>query len=223
MIDKKKFWEKKIIQWENGRYGLEKQKNDLVENLSDNLSSSLIYRQKFALDLLNNIKDKNLTILELGCGSGLIVKKIFDLGFKNYIGVDISENAILRAKKINESFRQNAKFYSSNTDFLADEKIDIVLSLGLFDWLENNEIINIFKLYPNSMHLHSISEKKKSIYQFLHKIYVHISYGYKSKGYKPKYHTLKDIKKLYTSNLSNEIKIFNHKNLKFGAFIKNYD
>ena len=30
------------------------------------------------------------------------------------------------------------------------------------------------------MHLHSISEKKKSMYQFLHKIYVHISYGYKS-------------------------------------------
>ena len=223
MIDKKKFWEKKIIKWENGRYGVEQQKNNVVESLSDNLSSSLVYRQKFALKLLNNIKDKNLTILELGCGSGLIVKKIFDLGFKNYTGVDISENAILRAKNINESLKHNAKFFASDANFLPEKKIDIVFSLGLFDWLENNEISNIFKLHPNSMHLHSISEKKKSMHQFLHKIYVHISYGYKSEGYKPKYHDLEDIKKLYTSNLSNEINIFNHKNLKFGAFIKNYD
>jgi len=223
MIDKKKFWEKKIIQWENGRYGVEKQKNDLVENLSNNLSSSLIYRQRFVLNLLNKIENKNVTILELGCGSGLIVNKIFDLGFKNYIGVDISENAINRAKEINKNFEHKAKFYASNTNFVAEEKVNIVFSLGLFDWLENNEISNVFRLYLDSMHLHSISEKKTSIYQFLHKVYVHISYGYKSEGYKPKYHTLENIRKLYTSNFSNEIKIFNHKNLKFGAFIKNYD
>jgi len=223
MIDKKKFWEKKIIQWENGRYGVEKQKNNVIENLSDNLSSSLIYRQKFALDLLNNVKDKNLTILELGCGSGLIVNKIFNLGFKNYIGVDISENAISRAREMNKSFGHKAKFFSSNTNFLADEKINVVFSLGLFDWLIDDEIRDIFNFYPESMHLHSISERKRSISQVLHKIYVHISYGYKSEGYKPKYHTLEDIKKLYISNILSEIKIFNHKNLKFGAFVKNYD
>ena len=223
MIDKKEFWEKKIIKWENGRYGIQSQRSNVVENISDNLSSSLIYRQNFALDLLEKIHDKNITILELGCGSGLIVKKIFDLGFQKYIGTDISENAISRANEINKNFVNKAKFYAADTNFLIKENIKVVFSLGLFDWLEDKDIFNIFRAYPNSIHLHSISEKKDSIYQILHKIYVHISYGYKSKGYKPKYHTLDDIKKLYTSNITNKLSIYNHKKLKFGAFIKNYE
>ena len=64
-VDKKDFWEKKIIGWEDGRYNLKDDHINFLENLGDKSSSSLFYRQKICLEIL---KDKvyNKDIVELG-------------------------------------------------------------------------------------------------------------------------------------------------------------
>ena len=58
MFDKEKyFWDKKIIQWENGRY---LNKNDfLLEKVSDYFSNSLKFRRKKSLDFLKKIDVSN--------------------------------------------------------------------------------------------------------------------------------------------------------------------
>ena len=221
---KKDFWEKKIIGWENGRYAFEKTNLSTLENVSDKLSSSLIFRQKFAIELLKPVI-KGAKVVELGCGSGLLTQTVFDLGCAHYTGYDISENAIKRAKDLvsNRSIAKNVEYFASDVSEIKNNNPDIVFSLGLLDWLNNDEIKKIFLKFDNSKHLHSISENRKfNIYIFMHKIYVYLSYGFKSNGYKPTYHSKTDIEKLYYNKKYNTIGAFRDKKLKFGAFIKNY-
>ena len=224
MSFKKDFWEKKIIGWEDGRYSLNHTKSDNLEIISDKLSSSLIHRQKIAINILKPFV-KNNNIVELGCGSGLLAKTFLDLNCKSYTGFDISQNAISRAKNIakKNNFPDKIKFFASDIGKIDENNnTDLVFSLGLLDWLNNDEIKKIFTHFNNSMHLHSISEYRKfNLYIFFHKLYVHFSYGFKSSGYKPKYHSLEEIKNLYNKN-ENQINILRDKKLKFGAFVKNF-
>ena len=50
-VDKKDFWEKKIIGWEDGRYNLKDDHINFLENIGDKSSSSLFYRQKICLEI----------------------------------------------------------------------------------------------------------------------------------------------------------------------------
>ena len=87
-INKKKFWEDKIIGWENLRYDKIETDFNLFEKTVDKTNNTLIYRLNFAHKILGPlVKDKN--IVELGCGSGFLAKKFLDLGAKTYTGYDI--------------------------------------------------------------------------------------------------------------------------------------
>src|SRR3989344_5900245 len=49
---------------------------------------------------IKNIKPKkNDLIIDMGCGTGELAKKIKDIGYTNVLGLDISKNCILMAKK----------------------------------------------------------------------------------------------------------------------------
>jgi len=64
---KKLFWEKKIVEWENGRYELEKKNKGILEFFADFLSSSLRFRLSVTPQLLSPYVPQKC-ILELGCG-----------------------------------------------------------------------------------------------------------------------------------------------------------
>ena len=219
-IDKKKFWEDKIIGWENLRYDKIETDFNLFEKTVDKTNNTLIYRLNFAHKILGPlVKDKD--IVELGCGSGFLAKKFLDLGAKTYTGYDISENAINRAKKLSEHFNNtgNIKFFAK--PILELEKLDshFVFSLGLTDWLTDEEIDHMFKISIDCESLHSISEKRFSFGRILHQLYVFLSYGYKTGGYSPRYLDSKKIcSKLenYTNKRTYE---FRDKKLSFGMFI----
>ena len=81
MTINKKFWEDKIIGWENLRYDKIETDFNLFEKTVDKTNNTLIYRLNFAHKILGPlVKDKN--IVELGCGSGFLAKKFLDLGGK---------------------------------------------------------------------------------------------------------------------------------------------
>ncbi len=53
-----------------------------------------------SLDLITElVKDKNEAIIDVGGGDGFLVDNLLDLGYTNITVLDISENAINRAKK----------------------------------------------------------------------------------------------------------------------------
>ena len=219
-FDKKEFWEKKIINWENGRYGKNFQNLGLLEKISDKFSSSLIYRQFFA----NNILQKHISnkiIVELGCGSGFLSDKIIKGGAKYYHGYDISEEAIKRAKELSvkNGISNKVTFYAKSINDLTKLKADIIFSLGTLDWLDDDERENLYKISNGSECLHSISEKRNSLSQYLHRFYVNVSYGLKSKGYKPIYLNAENISKKIEKYSKKKVYIYRDKKLSFGTFI----
>jgi len=87
--------------------------------------------------LLSNVKSKPQTILDLGCGSGALVKKI-DWDYKHFIGIDFAKGMLeLHPKADNiECF-----FGDFNDDELFKElspyKFDYILSASALQWADD--------------------------------------------------------------------------------------
>lgn len=219
-IDKKQFWEDKIIGWENLRYNKKETNFNLFEKTVDKTNNTLIFRLNFAFKILEPLV-KNKDVVELGCGSGFLAQKFIEIGANSYTGYDISEKAILRAKEIMKDQKETNKinFYAKPILDLEKLKADYVFSLGLTDWLTDNEIDHMLKVSSDCDSLHSISEKKISISRFLHQLYVYISYGYKSKGYAPRYLSSKEFSEKMNHYTKKKTYEFRDKKLSFGMFV----
>lgn len=206
MNKKKEFWDNKIIGWENDRY-------QNIKIGDKNKLNSVKYRLYVCEKILSKIvKGKN--IIEIGCGSGLLASNLIKKGAKSYAGYDLSKNAIIRAKSINKN-NSKIKFYNKEIlKITRSNKYDIIFSLGLIDWLNNKELNYLAKLSENKFWLHSFSEKRLSIIQFIHKVYVLLYYGIKNGLYIPRY----DNKlKILTYFGKKKIKFIKHKKLSFGV------
>lgn len=73
---------------------------------------------EYQIELYKNILDmvkkfpRNVDICEMGCGSGQTANMLFDNGYRNYIGIDFSSEAIRKAQKANQTFKE--KFVCSD-------------------------------------------------------------------------------------------------------------
>ena len=106
---------------------LYKSKNPLVKMVS-------VGRLDKIVDLLP--QDKKIKILDAGCGEGQLLLKIFERGYKNIYGVDITKIAIKQAEK-----RVKANFSLQNLENLnyENEKFDVVICTEVIEHIENYE------------------------------------------------------------------------------------
>lgn len=91
--------------------------------------------------ILKNLSDPH--ILEIGCGTGQLAHYLYDEGFKNYRGFDISEEAIRIAKS-----KSSQRFYVGNVYDKANYVKDysLVIATEVFEHLaEDIGIINNLK------------------------------------------------------------------------------
>ena len=100
-INKKQFWEDKIIGWEDIRYKRDTKNFNIFETFVNKTNQTLIFRLNTAFKILEPLL-RNKRIVELGCGSGFLAEKIINSGARSYVGYDISERAILRAIDISK-------------------------------------------------------------------------------------------------------------------------
>jgi len=221
--DKKKFWEDKIIGWEDIRYKRLSDNQNYFEKFVNKTNKTLIFRLKTALEILKPLVGEK-KVVELGCGSGFLAKEIISYGASSYTGYDISENAINRAVNLSNenNYNNKAKFFSKSILEMDDLDADYVFSLGLTDWLDDSEINHLFKISKNAENLHSISEEKKSISQFLHKAYVFLSYGRKTNGYAPRYLKSIKISEIIKNHTKKEIFEYRNKRMSFGIFLTTF-
>jgi SAM-dependent methyltransferase len=223
-MDKKKFWEKKIQTWEKDRYGPVRDNSTVDSGTSNIAGSSLRFRFEKAAEILKPYVDDK-KILDLGCGTGIFFNELQKTNFSHYTGVDLAESAILEAKKKIEGTEKGRKcsLFSGNIVEFEFPDCEVVVSLGVFDWLDKNEITEIFKkTYPRKF-LFSISEKRASITRLVHSIYVYLAYGWKSEGYVPIYYSTDEIIKIAEASGYKNIKIFRHPRLRFGTFLYSLD
>lgn len=106
---------------------------------------------KIVLPLLK--KNNKLNILDIGCGTGQLIKDINnEIEVVNYLGIDVSKNMIKEAQKANKKL----KFKTIPIEkFNSKEKFDIVICTHAFPYFPDKE--NVIKK------IHDITNKNATI------------------------------------------------------------
>ncbi|HLC53611.1 MAG TPA: methyltransferase domain-containing protein [Candidatus Nanoarchaeia archaeon] len=214
-MDSRQYWNKKIIDWENSIN--QDQRTSLIESLAGKFRKPLLVRKDICLELLKKV-GKGKTVLELGCGSGFFAfKALKEVNPKKIIGIDISRNAISRAKKIKKDLGigKEAEFIEGDTSSMNIPAADVTVGLGFLDYLTAEEIINLMKRLKSKHIIFTFSEKKASFYRYLHILYLISQHC--PKHY---YYTKEEMARFIKTRYKN-VRIISGRKLMFGCVIHN--
>jgi SAM-dependent methyltransferase len=172
------YWEEKILQWERLRYS----KWLFFYPLSWTIRSRL----NSAIKIIKVRTQKNWSVLELGCGSGILAASICE-DIKDYLGIDIASNAIALAKE--KLQKPHVKFLAMDVLKASYEKKNLVIFLGLTDWLEMDQLRDLFsKLHSDNIFFSYTEVKAVSIWNPYHYYRIvmdrkSLRYSYKARSY----------------------------------------
>jgi SAM-dependent methyltransferase len=216
-IDPKAFWEDKLVGWEEGRYTL-KPGRGLLERIADRASDSLRFRLQSAGELLAPVvRDRH--VVDVGCGTGLLAEALLNAGCASYTGLDIAEGPIAQARERAAARGwTRARFEVATVGTLPDIPRDVIVSLGLTDWLTDAELSTLLTWGGQADFLHAISEDRGSVPQRIHQAYCWIAYGWRTRGYVPRYFNPAWFAGLAT-NHPGPFRVWRHPRLSFGAYI----
>jgi 2-polyprenyl-3-methyl-5-hydroxy-6-metoxy-1,4-benzoquinol methylase len=219
-VDPKAFWEDKILSWEQGRYQTTHTDKNLLERFANRASESLRFRQWVAGNILvKQVAGKR--VLELGCGSGLLAQRLLSAGAHSYIGIDFSERAIenARARADEAGISDRVRFEAKSIKEMSEMQSDVVFSLGLLDWLSDDELDYIFKITAGTDYLHTISEKRASMANWIHRAYVQLAYGRQTGSYRPRYFSVAEIEEIARRHTNKSVRAFRERRLSFGTLV----
>ena len=95
------------------------------------------HRMSYILDQINNRNIRNLKILDVGCGGGIICEPLARLGAK-VTGIDFAPNNIIAAKIHSKKNKLKIKYISKDIEkSKLDEKFDIILMFEVLEHLDN--------------------------------------------------------------------------------------
>lgn len=117
---------------------------------------------------INNIKPilkklpKNAKILEIGCGNGFVLKKIYDMGFKNVFGVEPSTDAVNKADKHIKTNLKNSIFKSG---LFEENQFDFIFFFQTFDHIPdpNKFLKDCFKTLKPNGYIYSFNHNIDSL------------------------------------------------------------
>ena len=97
-----------------------------------------------------NIQSKDDAIIDIGGGDGFLVDNLLDLGYTNITVLDISANAINKAKERLGINADKVKWIASDiTEFIPTEQYDIWHDRAVFHFLTQEKDIEYYKLLAN--------------------------------------------------------------------------
>ena len=105
----------------------------------------LNYIKKSILDKLRKRSSgkslKNIKVLDIGCGGGLLCEPLSKLGAK-VVGIDASEKNIKIAKTHAKKSKLKINYYcASPENFISKEKFDVILNMEIVEHVED---VNLF-------------------------------------------------------------------------------
>ena len=189
----------------------------LLEWIANRSSMSLRFRVAITPELLQPYL-AGKRVVELGCGSGIMASKLIQYGAASYLGIDIAEVAIETART-RYGHNPKADFLATSVADMPFLSADLVISLGLFDWLTDTEISEVFRKSGSADFLHAIAERRPGFQQLLHRSYVQLAYGYRTDAYRPRYFKCDHIGRLAALAVKRPIYVFRSWRLSFGALL----
>jgi len=214
MLDPKAFWDTKIVGWELARY-------DLVGTVGrGRLGRPLRFRMRVAERILAPLIPGK-RVLEVGCGSGRLIELLLRAGPALVKGVDLSAKAIGEAGHRLRAAVSSGRVTLEVGDLgsAALSGFDWVIGLGLLDWLSDTEILQLFRRIFPAPFLFSISEKRRNLSQLVHRGYVWLKYGHRTRGYVPSYQTVAQVANLARHAGYGELHAIRDRRLSFGALV----
>ena len=110
------------------------------------------HRMSYILDQINNRNIRNLKILDVGCGGGIICEPLARLGAK-VTGIDFAPNNIIAAKIHSKKNKLKINYINKDIEKSElDEKFDVILMFEVLEHLDNwkKTIKNIKKNLNNN-------------------------------------------------------------------------
>ncbi len=96
-----------------------------------------VFSTPFQIEIFSKYVDKNMKILDVGCGYGRTLKELYDNGYRNLIGIDFSSKMIERA---NSSYPEiSFKISEGNKLYFEDNSIDCVILLAVLTCITNED------------------------------------------------------------------------------------
>ena len=136
--------------------------NTLAEKWNKNYSDSILFSERLEkiIRLTSDIPLKDKTVLDIGCGSGMISAHFSGKGASVY-GIDISENMIQQADAFVQSRNMKAEFSigdAANLQF-PDKHFDLITCISVIEWMDEdrNALLEIKRvLKPNGIAIMSV-------------------------------------------------------------------
>lgn len=216
------FWNEKILTWERDRYDTAQGSGSLLERIAGSVSGLPVRLANARRILLPHVDGKR--VVELGCGSGLLAEVVVGAGATSYRGIDIADSAVALARErvAKTPHAERISFEAGDVrSFASGFEADVVFSLGLLDWLEEDELDVVFRLSAGRTFLHSFSERTRSPWRFLHKAYVWIAYGHRTGGYAPRYDTVEELTAILRRWDDEPVQAFRDPAMRFACFLTN--
>jgi SAM-dependent methyltransferase len=215
-----KFWDSKIVEWEDSRYQGAEHAHSLLEKFSTYMSGSLRVRlEECAKLLMPRVKGK--AILELGCGSGLMASRLMAAGAASYHGIDISAIALERARQRGEEegYAERQTFVAGDALSLPLPHFDLVIGLGFLDWISKQQIAQLAKRIAPAPWLFTFSEKRFSLLRLGHRLYTRIAYGRGNGGYVPDYYTEEEVRSFFSPAGYGKLTFIRDPRMSFGVIV----
>ena len=138
-IDKFHIWRKRM-RWDR------QYKKGKWEFLKNDLES---HRYSKIAEYIKLYGAKNPSILDLGCGEGILNEYVSDVNYKHFLGVDYSKVSIANAKQ--KGFKNSDFLVADLHHYTPHSKFDVIIFNEAFYYVFDSEKANVLSTMLNSL------------------------------------------------------------------------
>ncbi|OGV21324.1 MAG: hypothetical protein A2X47_12075 [Lentisphaerae bacterium GWF2_38_69] len=111
-------------------------------NLPDAYSEAPILRSQLLEELIKKYARPEFKILEFGCNVGRNLNYLFNAGYKNLTGIEISTNAVEQLNKKYPEMASHSKIYNAPIENIIktfqDNEYDLVFTIAVFEHIHTD-------------------------------------------------------------------------------------